>query len=65
MPSTKTPDYWIKAKRALAKRDSILGSVIRSYRGEGLQLRRRGFQTLARAIVGQQISTKAADSIWH
>jgi DNA-3-methyladenine glycosylase II len=60
-----TPDYWTKAKRTLAKRDPILRSVIRSYRGEAMQLRGKGFQTLARAIVGQQISTKAADSIWR
>jgi DNA-3-methyladenine glycosylase II len=30
-----------------------------------MQLRGKGFQTLARAIVGQQISVKAADSIWN
>jgi DNA-3-methyladenine glycosylase II len=59
-----TPDYWHKAQRELAKRDPVLGAVVRSYRGEGLQLRGKGFQTLARAIVGQQISVKAADSIW-
>ena len=29
-----------------------------------MQLRGEGFRTLARAIVGQQISTKAADSVW-
>src|SRR5215212_5353108 len=59
------PDYWDKAKRTLAKRDLQLGSIIRSYQGEGLRLRGKGFQTLARAIVGQQISVKAADSIWR
>jgi DNA-3-methyladenine glycosylase II len=59
-----TPDYWDKAKRTLARRDLRLGSIIRSYRGETMQLRGKGFQTLARAIVGQQISVKAADSIW-
>ncbi len=58
------PDYWDKAKRTLARRDLRLGSIIRSYRGETMQLRGKGFQTLARAIVGQQISVKAADSIW-
>jgi DNA-3-methyladenine glycosylase II len=41
-----------------------LATVIRSYHGEALKLRGHGFQTLARAIVGQQISVKAADSIW-
>ncbi len=60
-----TPEYWGKAKRALARRDPVLAKVIRAYRGEGLRLRGKGFQTLARAIVGQQISVKAADSIWR
>jgi DNA-3-methyladenine glycosylase II len=59
-----TPEYWITGRRTLAKRDPILRSVIRSYRGEAMQLRGKGFQTLARAIVGQQISVKAAASIW-
>jgi DNA-3-methyladenine glycosylase II len=59
-----TPDYWNKAKRELAKRDPVSRATIRSYKGEALQLRGNGFQTLARAIVGQQISVKAADSIW-
>jgi DNA-3-methyladenine glycosylase II len=59
-----TPDYWDKAKRSLAKRDPVLGLVIRSYKGDSMKLRDKGFQTLTRAIVGQQISVKAADSIW-
>ena len=59
------PDYWEKAKRTLATRDLQLGSIIRSYQGEGLRLHGKGFQTLARAIVGQQISVKAPDSIWR
>src|SRR4051794_36564690 len=58
------PDYWDKVKRTLARRDVRLRAVIRSYQGEAMQLRGKGFQTLARAIVGQQISVKAADSIW-
>jgi DNA-3-methyladenine glycosylase II len=60
-----TPEYWEKAKRVLSKRDPQLRSVIKSYHGEALRLRGKGFQTLARAIVGQQISVKAADSIWN
>ena len=59
-----TPDYWEKANRSLAKNDTVLGSVIRNYKGDSLKLRGKGFQTLSRAIVGQQISVKAADSIW-
>ena len=38
----------------------MLATIIRLYRGEAMQLRGKGFQTLARAIVGQQISVKAS-----
>jgi DNA-3-methyladenine glycosylase II len=60
-----TPDYWDKAKRSLAKSDPVLNVLIRSYNGSPLKLRGKPFLTLARAIVGQQISVKAADSIWN
>ena len=38
--------------------------LIRSYPGIHLRRRSDAFTTLARAIVGQQISVKAADAIW-
>lgn len=38
--------------------------IIDSYPGEGLTARPDGFYTLLRAIVGQQISVKAADAVW-
>ena len=38
--------------------------VIRAYKGEMMVTRGDAFYTLARSIVGQQISVKAADSIW-
>lgn len=58
------PEYWQRAKRTLARRDPVMGRIIRSY--PRIALRRRGdpFRTLARAIVGQQISVKAAQSVW-
>jgi len=59
-----TPDYWTKAKTTLSRRDPVLKAIIKAYHGEALQLRGEGFRTLARAIVGQQISVKAADSVW-
>jgi len=59
------PHYWDEAIRALAERDSVLAKLIAEY--PGLHLTRRGdpFTTLARAIVGQQISVKAAQTIWE
>jgi DNA-3-methyladenine glycosylase II len=58
------PAYWDAALAALAGRDRIMGRLIASH--AGLHLVRRGdpFTTLARAIVGQQISVKAAQTIW-
>ena len=58
------PDYWNKAKKHLTKQCPIMGKLIKQYAGEGLTARGDGFFTLARSIVGQQISVKAADAIW-
>jgi len=60
-----TPDYWSAAKRDLAKRDAVLRKLMRRYPDASLRERGNAFQTLARAIVGQQISVKAAQSIWN
>lgn len=57
------PDYWQKALTHLNK-DKVLKSIIKSYKGESLTRRNTPFLTLARAITGQQISVKAADSVW-
>jgi DNA-3-methyladenine glycosylase II len=59
------PDYWLRAKRALAKRDPVLAGIIRSHPRIFLRPRGEPFLTLARAIVGQQISVKAAQSVWN
>ena len=59
------PHYWSKAKRSLARRDPVLASIIRAHPNVALRCRGDAFQTLARSIVGQQISVKAADSVWR
>ncbi len=59
-----TPHYWNDAKKHLLIGDKILGKIISSYHGEFLTVRGDAFFTLARSIVGQQISVKAADTIW-
>lgn len=59
-----TPNYWDDAKVYLCKHDAKLKSVIQSYEGEMMVSRGDAFFTLARAIAGQQISVKAADSVW-
>jgi DNA-3-methyladenine glycosylase II len=60
-----TPHYWAQATRALKRRDPVMGKLIRTYRSAGLRTRGDAFGTLARSIVGQQISVKAADSVWR
>jgi len=59
-----TPDYWPEAKAHLSKKDRVLRKLIRSYPDAELNNRGDAFQTLARSIVGQQISVKAAQSVW-
>lgn len=59
-----TPAYWDDACKHLAKRDRVMRKLIPQF-GEGrLQSRGDAFTTLARSIVGQQISVKAAQSVW-
>ena len=58
------PVYWKKAKRILSKRDPVLRKIIKKYKKGFLTTRNNPFFSLCRTIVGQQISTKAADSIW-
>jgi len=58
------PDYWDRAKRALARKDPVMAALIRSRPKVFLARRGEPFVTLSRAIVGQQISVKAAQSVW-
>ena len=63
-PAAVTPDYWDDACKHLGKRDRVMRKLIPQF-GEGrLQSRGDAFTTLARSIVGQQISVKAAQSVW-
>ena len=58
------PGHWDEACKHLAKRDRVMRKLIPQF-GEGrLQSRGDAFTTLARSIVGQQISVKAAQSVW-
>jgi len=59
------PPYWLRAKRALARRDPTLAKIMRAHAGVFLVRRGEPFMTLARAIVGQQISVAAAQSVWN
>ena len=59
-----SPSYWSEATQALAQCDPVLARLIERHRAFTLGSRGDAFQTLARAIVGQQISVKAAQSVW-
>ena len=58
------PDWWDQATRTLARRDPVLRQVIENSRDRALRSRGNAFQSLARSIVGQQISVKAAHAVW-
>jgi DNA-3-methyladenine glycosylase II len=59
-----TPDYWDDACRHLARRDRVMKRLIPKFGEARLASRGDAFTTLARSIVGQQISVKAAQSVW-
>jgi DNA-3-methyladenine glycosylase II len=59
------PPYWEEAKVELMKRDRIMRKLIPQFGDLRLVGRGEPFTTLARSIVGQQISVKAADSVWQ
>jgi DNA-3-methyladenine glycosylase II len=61
----KTPDYWARATQELAERDAVLRELVGRFQGLALGSRGDAFSTLARSIVGQQISVKAAQSVWN
>ena len=60
----KPPAYWNKAKKILSKRDPVLRKIMNKFNKGYLTSRKDPFFSLCRTIIGQQISTKAADSIW-
>ena len=59
-----TPDYWDEACRHLARKDRVMKRLIPQFGDACLQSRGDAFITLARSIVGQQISVRAAQTVW-
>lgn len=60
-----TPTYWKQATQELAARDEIMCQLIQQAEGATLSSHGDAFTTLARSIIGQQISVKAAESVWQ
>ena len=61
-----TPDDYARARRLLLRRDPVLAALIRKHGACGLAAAQRAdhFSALVRAITGQQLSTKAAATIY-
>jgi DNA-3-methyladenine glycosylase II len=59
-----TPLYWDEACKHLSRRDRVMKKLIPRFGEARLKSRGDAFTTLARSIVGQQISVKAAQSVW-
>jgi DNA-3-methyladenine glycosylase II len=62
--STVAPSYWQEACKHLMKKDRVMKRLIPQFGDACLQTRGDAFATLARSIVGQQISVKAAKTVW-
>ena len=58
------PSYWAEARKHLMKKDRVLKRLIPELGDAALESRGDAFTTLARSIVGQQISVKAAQTVW-
>lgn len=58
------PAYWADACKHLMKKDRVMKRLIPQFGPACLQSRGDAFMTLARSVVGQQISVKAAQTVW-
>ncbi len=63
-PVVTAPAYWADACKHLMKKDRVMKRLIPRFGAACLQSRGDAFVTLARSVVGQQISVKAAQTIW-
>src|SRR4051812_48922863 len=63
-PVLDVPAYWGEAKTELMKRDRIMNKLIPQFGDMHLRGHPDPFTTLARSIVGQQVTTKVADAAW-
>lgn len=59
------PNFWKQAKRELTANDPLMAAFFKAFPRIYMESRGDPFLTLVRSIVGQQISVKAAQSIWN
>ena len=62
--SLSVPAYWAEAKLELMQRDRIMNKLIPQFGDLHLRGQPDPFTTLARSILGQQVTPKAADLAW-
>ena len=65
MKKNKKADWWEQAVFYLSDNDPIMKNIINNHKEDYLQSRDDPFNALCRTIIGQQISVKAAASIWN
>jgi DNA-3-methyladenine glycosylase II len=63
--TTLSPGYWEDACAHLERSDRVMQRLIPRFGDARLLSRGDAFTTLARSVVGQQISVKAAQSVWR
>lgn len=59
------PSYWSEALVSLSAKDSVMRELIKRYRDVPFSAHTSVLQSILRAIVGQQISNKAAATLWE
>ena len=63
--TSQNPVFWEEACKHLVKKDRVMKRLIPQFGDACLETRGDAFVTLARSIVGQQISVKAAQTVWE
>ena len=58
------PNYWQESIEYLTKTDPQLAKILKQHSQYSITSRGEALETLLRSIVGQQISVKAAASVW-
>ena len=62
--ATVTPDYWGEACQHLMRKDRVMKRLIPASGAVCLESRGDAFVTLARSVIGQQVSVKSAQAVW-
>ncbi|GKT21107.1 DNA-3-methyladenine glycosylase 2 family protein [Acidovorax sp. SUPP3334] len=64
-PQLIAPAYWAEARKHLVKKDRVMKRLIPELGDVALRQRGDAFTTLARSIVGQQVSVASAQKVWN